>query len=91
MRIIIHILSALALIPLVIVLAYFGFIGLMGAIKMTFICWGLALWFVISIIESPNTDNVYYCPMYTWLTGLIMLIVAPFLHWLLAKKACLQR
>lgn len=123
MRITIHILSVLAIVPLVLVLAYFGLVGLMGAFHMTFICWGLAacmcitafffrpndygsvlgggqavhltvvglaLWFVIATIESPNTDSPYYRPIYFWLAGLLILFTAPFLHWLLTKRQAEQ-
>ncbi len=116
LRIILHTLSALAIIPLVLVLAYFGLIGLMGVSPITFLCLGLAaciclsafffrpnecgsilgagqiihltivglaLWFVVDTIASPNTDSQYYRPIYLWLSGLPILLVAPFLQRLL--------
>lgn len=120
MRIIVRILSAVAIVPLVLVLAYFGLIGLLGAMQVTVICWGLAvgvcvsafffrpdadgnplgvgqvihlaivglaLWLVVTTIESPGTDTSYYRPIYPWLLGLPFLLIAPVLHRRIAKKA----
>jgi hypothetical protein len=123
MRIIVNTLSALALVPLVLVLAYFGLVGLLGALPMTVISWGLAvsvcisafffrpddygsllgarqgihlvlvglaLWFVATTIESPNTDSSYYRPIYFWFLGLPFLLIAPVLHRLILKKEAQQ-
>lgn len=121
---IIDILSAIAVVPLILVLAWFGLLSLLGnivaagiflalivAILATTILLfknehrsliasiyiihvaivGVAVWYLVDVIESPNTDSAYYRPFYIAVVGLPFILITPFIHaWIRHKNVAEQ-